>query len=212
MQHDEPWWNRSVLPWLVEKACRSSTILKERKRWVPQAKGDVLELGVGSGLNLPFYDPAHVHNVVGIDVSSSLLRRAQARVAEARVPTTLQRASAEQLPFADGAFDTVLVTYSLCSVPDVARALREVRRVLRRDVSRSGKLIFVEHGLSDDPRIAKWQKRAAPLWSCIGGGCRLDRNIREMIASAGFDFDVLEQKETPATLRITAFGYQGIAS
>jgi ubiquinone/menaquinone biosynthesis C-methylase UbiE len=207
MTRADTWWDKQVLPWLIEKSCRSTSILAERKRWVPQATGRVLELGVGSGLNLPFYDPTRVESVVGIDVSQALLARAEARKAQANIPIELKPVSAEALPFEDGAFDTALVTYSLCSVPRVERALAEVRRTLKE----GGKLIFVEHGLAEDPSVARWQHRLSPLWKRAGGGCMLNRNISQLIEQAGFQFETLEKSETDARLRVTAFGYQGIA-
>jgi ubiquinone/menaquinone biosynthesis C-methylase UbiE len=207
MASSDTWWERSILPWLIEKSCRSTAILAERKRWVAQATGRVLELGVGSGLNLPFYDRANVESITGIDVSRTLLDRAEERKTQASVPVSLQKASAEALPFEDSSFDSVVVTYSLCSIPRVEQALAEVRRTLKTD----GKLIFVEHGLSDNPGVARWQHRVSPLWRRAGGGCLLNRNISQLIGQAGFHFETLEKSETDARLRVTAFGYQGIA-
>ena len=151
-------WDRRVLPWLVEKACRSTAIRAARERWVPQAAGEVLEVGVGSGLNLAFYDPARVHAVVGIDPSPELLARAGSRAEGAPVPVTLVLAAAEQLPFAAARFDSAIVTYTLCSVVDPVRALAEVRRVLRPGAP----LYFVEHGRSDRARTRAWQARLTP--------------------------------------------------
>ena len=201
-------WDARVLPWLVEKACRSTTILAERRRWVPQAKGDVLELGVGSGLNLAFYDAARVHEVVGIDPSAPLLARAQARVAGAPVPVELVEAACEALPFTAARFDTVLTTYVLCSVTDAARALAEVRRVLRP----GGRLLFVEHGRSDRPRTAAWQRRLTPAWRVVGGNCHLDRDIAGLLRAAGFELLSLEAGHAPDGGRLTSYTYQGIAA
>ncbi|HEX3481935.1 MAG TPA: class I SAM-dependent methyltransferase, partial [Kofleriaceae bacterium] len=125
------WWAGHAVPCLTELAAQSPNVIDERRRWVPRARGRVLELGVGSGLNLAFYDPARVAAVTGIDPSPPLLRRAGPRVTAARVPVTLVEGVAERLPFDPGSFDSALVTYSLCSMADPARALAEVRRVLR---------------------------------------------------------------------------------
>ena len=180
-------WGDHVLPHLVEKACRSAAILDERKRWVPRAHGDVLELGVGSGLNLAFYDAAKVAKVTGIDPSAPLLARAATRAATAAVPVELILGHAETLPFPAHAFDSAVITYSLCSVDDPARALTEVRRVLRP----GGELVFVEHGLARDAATRRWQRWLTPVWRRIGGGCHLDRDIAAILRDAGYRSDDL---------------------
>lgn len=199
-------WSRYVLPRLVESACKSREILDERRRWVPRAHGRVLEIGVGSGLNLAFYDAARVESVTGIDPSSELLARCAPRARAAPVPVLLVAEAAERLSFPAGAFDTAVVTYSLCSVHDPVRALEEVRRVL---VPR-GELFFVEHGLARDPEARAWQRRLSPAWSRVGGGCRLDRDLPRALAEAGFTVDELtaEYGEGPRWLSYT---YQGSA-
>jgi ubiquinone/menaquinone biosynthesis C-methylase UbiE len=199
-------WANRVLPLLIEKSCRSPAILEERQRWVPRAHGEVLELGVGSGLNLGFYDPARVARVTGIDPSPPLLARAAARARQAAVPVELVTASAEQLPFADLMFDSALVTYSLCSIPDPARALAEVRRVLRP----GGELLFVEHGLAPDRGPQRWQRRLNPVWRRISGGCNLDRDIAAIVRAAGFVIDDLSAGYS-AGARWLSFTYQGTA-
>lgn len=178
-------WERRVLPRLIEKACKSSEIKEERQRIVPRASGRVLEVGVGSGLNLAFYDPEKVREVVGVDPSQPLLDLARVRAKDVELDTTLQRASAESLPFGGASFDTVVVTYSLCSVADVGRALSEMRRVLRP----KGRLLFIEHGLAPEADVARWQRIITPAWRRIGGGCRLDRDVRAELRAAGFTLD-----------------------
>jgi ubiquinone/menaquinone biosynthesis C-methylase UbiE len=180
-------WADRVLPTLVEKACRSHAILAARRRWLPRAHGEVIELGVGSGLNLAFYDPAHVTSVIGIDPSAPLLTRAAARVAAAPVPVSLVEAVAERLPFPARAFDSAVITYSLCSVADPLRALAELRRVLRP----GAELIFIEHGLAPDPRTRRWQRRLTPAWRRISGGCRLDRDLPALLRAAAYRSDDL---------------------
>ena len=180
-------WADHVLPHLVEKACRSAAILAERKRWVPRAHGGVLELGVGSGLNLAFYDASKVSKVTGIDPSAPLLARAAGRVSTAPVPVELLLGHAESLPFPDRAFDSAVITYSLCSVDDPARALAELRRVLRPD----GELVFVEHGLARDAATRRWQRWLTPAWRRVGGGCHLDRDIAAILRNAGYHSDNL---------------------
>ncbi|MBK7075666.1 MAG: class I SAM-dependent methyltransferase [Myxococcales bacterium] len=200
-------WDRRVLPWLVEKACRSTTILAERKRWVPQAAGEVLELGVGSGLNLAFYDPAQARAVVGIDPSPELLVQARSRAEAAAVPVELVEAAAERLPFDADRFDSALVSYTLCSVADPAAALAEVRRVLRPGAP----LYFVEHGRSDRPRVRAWQARVTPVWRRIGGNCHLDRDIAQLLRDAGFALTTLEEGHVEGGGRLTSYTYQGVA-
>ncbi|MCX5747212.1 MAG: class I SAM-dependent methyltransferase [Proteobacteria bacterium] len=175
-------WDAKVLPGLIERACRSHAILDERRRWVPEARGAVLEVGVGSGLNLAFYDPARAQDVIGIDLSPPLLARAAARASAAPVPVTLQECDAERLAFDRGRFDTVLVTYTLCSVGDLAASLAEIHRVLRPD----GQLVLVEHGRSPDARTQRWQRWITPVWRRVGGNCHLDRDVPRALEDARF--------------------------
>jgi len=199
-------WADRVLPFLIEKACNTREILDERARWVPRARGEVLELGVGSGLNLPLYEPGRVARVTAIDPSSPLLARAAARAREAAVPVVLVRARAEALPFPDDAFDTVVVTYTLCSVSEPSRALAEVRRVLRP----GGELVFIEHGLAREARVGRWQRRLTPMWQHLAGGCHLDRDVPALLREAGFASDELRADYTEG-LRILSFTYEGRA-
>ena len=201
-------WAKHVLPHLVELACRGEEVAEERARLVPRAHGSVLEIGVGSGLNLPYYDARRAERVTAFDPSPELLAMARPRAVLAKVPIELHVAAAESLPFADASFDSAVVTYTLCSVADPARALAEVRRVLRP----GGELFFVEHGLSDEPRTQRWQHRLTPAWSLIGGGCHLDRDVAAELRAAGFALD-------PGALRAEhgdgakwlSFTYEGVA-
>lgn len=196
-------WSTHVVPVLVEKACRSRAILEERTRWIPHAHGDVLEVGIGSGLNLAFYGAAVTH-VTGIDPSPQLLAKARTRIAH--TPVELVEASAEQLPFDARSFDSAVVTYSLCSIPDPARALAEVRRVLRP----GGELVFVEHGLAPEPRVQRWQRRLTPVWRRVGGGCHLDRDIAALLRAADFDIADHTSAYTEGASWLS-FTYQGVA-
>jgi ubiquinone/menaquinone biosynthesis C-methylase UbiE len=172
-----------------------SRLLEYRRRIVSQAGGRVLEIGIGSGLNLPLYGREAV--VYGIDPSPGLLRRAGRQQPTA---AALVEASAEIIPFDNAAFDTVVTTWTLCTIPQVDVALREIRRVLRRD----GRLLFVEHGLAPDRAVERWQHRLTPCWKCIGGGCHLNRKIDDLISAAGFD---LERLETGYLRHRTPFTY-----
>ncbi|HVB15465.1 MAG TPA: class I SAM-dependent methyltransferase [Stellaceae bacterium] len=180
-------YERWLLPGLLDLAMRNRALDRFRRQTVASAHGKVLEIGAGSGLNLALYGAA-VERVVAIDPSPGLLHRAGGRIADARVPVSLVRASAERLPFAASAFDTIVMTWTLCSIPDPAAALAEMRRVLRP----GGVLAFVEHGLAPQPGIARWQHRLTPYWKPLAGGCHLDRGIDALIRDAGFRLDALD--------------------
>jgi ubiquinone/menaquinone biosynthesis C-methylase UbiE len=201
-------WDAHVLPWLVERACRSHEILEERRRVIPRASGQVLELGVGSGLNLGLYDAAKVVGLVGLDPSEPLLARARARLAQAKVPVELVRGVAERLPFDAGRFDCVVVTYTLCSVEAPALALGELGRVLRP----GGLVLFIEHGLAPGPAEARWQRRITPLWRRVGGNCHLDRDVVRSFESAGFALPELRAAYAEGSPRWLSFTYEGVAT
>lgn len=175
-----------VLPHLLNLAMRHKDLAAYRSRVVSAARGHTLEIGIGSGLNLPFYGP-EASEVVGLDPSGSLLRMAKRRVGPSGPAVEMIEGSAEAIPLEDASFDTVLTTWSLCSIPDLSAALREMRRVLKP----SGALLFVEHGRAPDPRVTQWQDRITPLWKPIAGGCHLNRPIDVLIRRAGFEISDL---------------------
>jgi ubiquinone/menaquinone biosynthesis C-methylase UbiE len=199
-------YERWIVPRLLDLAMRNRALDSYRQRTIETARGMVLEIGVGSGLNLPLYCPA-VTRVVGLDPSSELLRVASRRAADAVVPVLLLRASAEHLPLADAVFDTIVMTWTLCSIPNPIAALMEMRRVLRP----GGRLLFVEHGLSPEIRIARWQHWLTPYWKHISGGCHLDRKMDDLIRMAGFEIDAIETGYLPGPKPWT-FMYQGSAT
>ena len=199
-------YQRWVLPRLLELAMRQGVLEEYRKRAIASARGVVLEIGVGSGLNLRLYVPP-VERVCAIDPSPELLKLAKERSRQAAVPVSLVEASGERLPFAEAVFDTVVMTWTLCSIVDPVAALIEMRRVLKRD----GCLLFVEHGLSSDYRVARWQHAFTPGWRHIAGGCHLDRRIDELIRAAGFRLDAIETGYMAGPKPWT-FLYQGRAS
>jgi ubiquinone/menaquinone biosynthesis C-methylase UbiE len=174
-------YDKLILPRLLDMAMRDARLAAYRKQTIGAARGVVIEVGVGSGLNLPLYGPA-VSCVVALDPSPELLRLANKRISDALVSVSLLQASAEQLPLADAAFDTAVMTWTLCSIPDPVAALTEMRRVLKP----GGQLLFVEHGLSPEPGVARLQRWLTPCWSHIGGGCHLDRKMDDLIRAAGF--------------------------
>jgi len=179
----QDWWDRHVVPHLIGYACSRPQFRKRRARVIPLASGQVLELGAGGGANLAFYDRQRVSSVTGIDPSPELIALAHKRMTPADTGFfSIQPGHAENLPFADGSFDTVVSTFTLCSVADQARALQEVRRVLRP----GGRLLFLEHGLSPHADCRKWQHRLDPLWCRLAGGCHLTRPVTDAIAMAGF--------------------------
>jgi ubiquinone/menaquinone biosynthesis C-methylase UbiE len=169
-----------ILPHLVHLSMRQDVFTQYRRRVVPAAHGSVLEIGVGSGLNLPLYGEA-VESVIGLDTSPQLLSMARRAPAAAPARTTLIEGSAEALPLESESIDTVLTTWTLCSIANVVGALREMRRVLKP----SGALLFVEHGRAPDPAVRRWQDRLTPLWKHLTGGCHLNRPIRDLLDDAG---------------------------
>jgi ubiquinone/menaquinone biosynthesis C-methylase UbiE len=175
-------YDRYLLPYLIDFACGLPMVQKQRRLLVPQAKGRVLEVGIGTGRNLPFYDRSKVTRLVGVDPGVQMHRLAQKRSQEAGIAVELMALSAEQLPTADASFDTVVCTYTLCSIPDAAQALREMRRVLVP----GGQLLFCEHGRAPDEGVRRWQARLQPVWGALAGGCQLGRDIPGLLASAGF--------------------------
>jgi SAM-dependent methyltransferase len=195
-----------VLPRIIDLAMRNKEAAGLRAAWIPRAYGDVLEVGIGSGLNLPFYS-SKVRRVYGADPSAELQAMALRRAKELPLPVDFFLKSAEDpLPFDVASIDTVVVTWTLCSIPKPSKALEQVRRLLRPN----GRLIFIEHGLAPEARIAAWQDRLNPIWKCIGGGCHLNRKIDDLISRAGFRITELKSDYLPGPRPMT-YTYQGIA-
>ena len=176
-------YDRYVLPRVIRCGCGASAIRDKRAALIPQAQGRVLEIGCGGGLNFPFYDPARVTAVLGIDPSPELLAMARTAGRTSPLPIEVVDGAAEALSAASATFDTVVLTMTLCSVGDPARALAEMRRVLKP----GGRLLFCEHGLAPDAAIRRWQRRIEPVWKRLAGGCHLTRPIGKLIGAAGFE-------------------------
>lgn len=199
------WYERNVLPWLIDFACGMKSVGEQRRKVIPQAQGRVLEIGIGTGLNLPFYDTGRVIELVGVEPSLRMHHLALKRSRAARLPVEMVGITAEKLPLADAVFDTVVSTYTLCTIPDPVAALREVRRVL----APGGRLLFSEHGRAPDANVRKWQSRIQPFWSPLAGGCMLDRDIPAILKEAGFDPQV-QSMYIPGP-RIVSYHYWGEA-
>jgi ubiquinone/menaquinone biosynthesis C-methylase UbiE len=193
-----------VVPLLTSLSMRNKNLAAYRKRVVPEATGRVLEVGIGSGLNLSLYSP-DVHQVIGLDPSPKLLKMAGRKERRGLLVDFIE-GSAEEVPLEKASFDTVVTTWTLCTIPDADRALREMRRVLKP----GGRLLFVEHGRAPDPKVVWWQDRLTPIWKLIGGGCHLNRPISSLIEGAGFRFERLETNYMPGPKPMT-FMYEGSA-
>lgn len=198
-------YKKFVLPRLIHWAMRNKESARCRSQIIPEARGRVLEIGIGSGLNLPFYS-SQVVSVRGVDPSRELLRMARERAGSAAFPVELLNASAEELPLENASVDTIAMTWTLCSIPDAGKALSEMRRVLKP----GGDLLFVEHGLAPEPEVRAWQKRIDRPWGAVAGGCHLDREVDRLIVSAGLTIRRLDTTYLPGP-RMFTFTYQGCA-
>jgi ubiquinone/menaquinone biosynthesis C-methylase UbiE len=194
-----------VVPCLTHLAMSQKQLLPFRRRIVGAAEGRVLEIGIGSGLNLPLYG-ATASSVIGLEPSTELLRRARPRATAAAVPMMLLDASAEAIPLDKASVDTVVTTWTLCTIPDASRALAEMRRVLKPD----GALLFVEHGRAPEPGVARWQDRLDPVWSRLAGGCHLNRKMDDLLRDCGFRIEALANPRLPGPPTHT-FLYEGRA-
>lgn len=194
-----------ILPHLIHMSMRQATLAPYRRRLIPTVEGLVLEIGVGSGVNLPLYSGGTKH-VIGLDPSPKLLSMARESACQATVPVELLEGSAEAIPLKADCIDAVVTTWTLCSVPDVVCALAEVRRVLKQ----RGRLHFVEHGRSPDASVCRWQDRLTPLWKRIGGGCHLNRAMRQLIEDAGFRLERIDSGYMKGPKPMT-FMYEGCA-
>jgi ubiquinone/menaquinone biosynthesis C-methylase UbiE len=194
-----------ILPWLIHSAMRQRRLAPYRSRVVPAARGRVLEIGIGSGLNLPFYTVG-VTQIVGLDPSQRLLEMARGAGRRPSMALELVEGSAESIPIEDRSIDTVVSTWTLCSIPEARRALEDVRRVLKP----GGRLLFVEHGRAPEPGVQWWQDHLTPAWKHLSGGCHLNRAISELIQNSGFRIERLDTGYMPGPKPMT-FMYEGSA-
>jgi|TARA_B110000438_G_scaffold300820_1_gene354113 ubiquinone/menaquinone biosynthesis C-methylase UbiE len=200
-------YEKYVLPKFLNCACGSKPVARQREKVVPLAEGKVLEIGIGSGLNLPFYDKTKVDEIWGLDPSEELSEMARAVAIQEGMEVNFISSGAEEIPLPDDHFDSVLITYTMCTIPEVMRANTEIRRVLKNQ----GKMIFCEHGAAPDDNIRKWQKRINPFWGMIAGGCNIDRNIPSLIQDSGFDIIEIEEMYLPNTPKIAGYNFWGYA-
>jgi ubiquinone/menaquinone biosynthesis C-methylase UbiE len=197
-------YKRFILPRLIEFSMRQKNFAPFRERAAGPARGRVLEIGIGSGLNLASYRSG-VEALWGVDPSAELLAKARRRASAVGFPVCLLQGSSENLPFADRRFDTIVMTFTLCSIPDAGAALREMRRVLKPD----GELRFAEHGRSPDPAVMRWQDRLTPIWRRVGGGCHLNRKMDDLVQAAGFHIERLSAAYLDSAPRPFSFMYEG---
>lgn len=191
------WWERNIVPRLIGCACAQPQIMKARSRIVPQADGDVLELGCGGGINMAFYDPQRVRSLSGLDPSPALLDRSREAAQARDMVADIRAGVGEAMPFEDARFDTILVTFTLCSVSDQGQVLAEMRRVLKP----GGKVLFLEHGRAPDAGVQAWQRRIEPIWKRIGGNCHLTRAITAFYEDSGFRIATADKAYMPRTPR-----------
>jgi ubiquinone/menaquinone biosynthesis C-methylase UbiE len=201
-------YDTNILPWMIDLACGSGPILKQRKKVVPAAEGRVLEVGMGSAINIPFYDANKIEMVWGLEPSEGMRRKAAPRIARAPFPVEWLGLPGEEIPLDDNSADTVLLTFTLCTIPDFAKALGQMRRVLKP----GGRLLFAEHGEAPDDDVRKWQERINPFWKRIAGGCNVNRQIPRVIEDGGFKIEHIDTMYLPGTPKFAGFQYWGVAT
>jgi ubiquinone/menaquinone biosynthesis C-methylase UbiE len=200
-------YSRHIFPYIMERLSAGNHVDEQRRLALASARGDVLEIGFGTGLNFSHY-PVRVTHVTAVDCETMRPQQVKRRIAEAPVPIiTVYQDAALQLPFANNSFDTVVTTWTLCSIGDVIPALTEIRRVLRRD----GNYLFLEHGCSDDPHVTRRQKLLSPVIKIIGAGCQMNRPIDDLIRRSGLQISILDRFAMPETPRILGEMYRGVA-
>lgn len=197
-----------ILPSIIDRACSIEPVMALREAVVPLAKGRVLEVGMGSGVNLPFYRTEQVEWVWGLEPSQGMRRKAKKNLRQSPVDVHWLDLPGEAIPLDDNSVDTVLLTFTLCTIPDWQTALQQMRRVLKPN----GKLLFAEHGLASCQHIQRWQHRITPVWKKFAGGCHLNRDIPDLLQQGGFTIDELQQRYVDKAPKIAGYVYWGEAS
>lgn len=200
-------YDKYILPSLINCGCGTKPMRYQRQKIVPLAEGSVLEIGIGSGLNLPFYDLGKINKIWGLDPSKELNNMAKNISTTIDVEVDFIIGGAEEIPLPDNSIDTVLLTYTLCTIAEVKDSIREMERVLKT----SGRMLFCEHGLAPDEKVVRWQERLSPYWKKIAGGCHLNRNIPKIIEDSKFKIVKLESMYLPKTPKFAGFNYWGEA-
>ncbi len=199
-------YEERILPHIINKLCSSSPNQKQRQKIVPLAEGRVLEIGFGSGLNVPFYDTGKVDKIWGLEPSEGMRVKAGPLVDASSLDIEFIDLPGEEIPLEDNSADTVLVTYSLCTIPDAITALEGMRRVLKP----GGRLLYCEHGQAPDESVRRWQNRINPSWRKVAGGCNMNRDIPALLEAGGFDVQSDERMYIPG-VRVLSYNYWGSA-
>ncbi len=200
-------YEERVLPHMINLVCSTKPNRKQREKIVPLASGDVLEIGFGSGLNMPFYDPGKVRKIWGLEPSEGMRRKAQPMVNTSNLDVEFIDLPGEEIPLESGSVDTVLVTYTLCTIPDPLTALEGMRRVLKP----GGTLLYCEHGKAPDEEVLRWQNRLNPAWRRVAGGCNINRDIPALVEAAGFRIKSDDRMYIPGP-RLFCYNYWGSAA
>ena len=200
-------YESKILPHIIHIACGTKPIHKQREKIVPQAEGRILEVGMGSGLNIAYYNPDKVEKLWGLEPSIGMREKAKSRVAAAAFDVEWLDLPGEEIPLDNKSVDTIVLTYTLCTIPDWLTAVKQMRRVLKP----GGTLLFSEHGKAPDDAVKKWQDRINPFWMKIGGGCHLNRDIPLLLTEGGFHIKEMGTLYVSNTKKVGGFTYWGYA-
>ena len=200
-------YSKYILPKLLDFCCATKPIRKQREKVVPLCKGIVLEIGSGSGLNFPYYKTSKVKKIFALEPDKEMIELARQETKKSSIEITFLQEYAERISLKDNSVDTILLTYSLCTIPDPISALKEMKRVLRSN----GCLVYCEHGMAPESSIRKWQNRLNPINSYFSGGCNLNRNITQLITESGFKIQHSETMYLPGTTKLVGYNYWGTA-
>jgi Methylase involved in ubiquinone/menaquinone biosynthesis len=200
-------YEKHLLPKMLDCCCSTKPINYQRNKVVPYAKGKILEIGIGSGINIPFYKKSQIEKLYGLDPSEELNHMALKVANKHNLDVEFLLSGAEEIPLPSNSIDTILITYTLCTIPDLNSSMSEMKRVLKDD----GNFLFCEHGIAPDLNIVKWQNRINPVWGKLFGGCSINRDIPDIIQSSGFKLNKLNQMYLPSTPKIVGYNYWGHA-